>query len=260
MMDENNVRDKLEICDGSKLTLTKVNSSKLSLSALKKFERIRYKYIIKRRKYNTFSETDLIAEDNKYDTDFLSIENLENYSFISQKSLKKMSHNYRDSERRVIIKELIMYVCLIVSLVLVDLSVLYVFNDVYKKHELHIINVWLIPVVVQVTLFNTFTYYILNLISSILMMKCLDKKNKNCLWKLIFKIFVKKYMEYYYKIHLMISKYDKDLSHIGDDDLGSGYNKKEYEIATSYDCDENDNLNVGIEDVGECAGVDIMGK
>ena len=192
-------------------SFSKLGQNNLKLKTVQKIEDIRNRYInVNDIKYNEILDISSFAK--TYEN--LEIETLENYTYISTDSMNNQLRN-TNSESNKIFSNLITTLILLLILTLVDFGLIVVYNEMQKnKKKDDYLFKCIIPVIAQITIFNFLLNYFYSLIVSLFIFKCYGKDKKNCIYKMIFKIFVEKYIKYIYKIRRLINKYNKELEFI----------------------------------------------
>ena len=216
---ENNINSRLYIEKGVlSFSISKFGQNNLKLRTVQKIEDIRNRYIMN----NNESKFDETLEVNSFvkTYDNLEIETLENYTYISTDSMNSQLHN-TSSESNKIFLNLIATLVLLLLLALVDFGLISVYKLMQDKLEKLTNNKkwkfklnYIIPVIFQITIFNFLLNYFINLMICFFIFKCYGYEKKRFLYKIIFKIFVEKYIKYIYRIRLLIIKYNKELEFI----------------------------------------------
>ena len=190
-------------------TLSKIKNSlvKLSLETINKFEQIRNRYIynIDRNFDDNFGEED--SKIIKYID--LDIHPQGNYTYISSAKISenKLSLSYNKEK---INTTLLINIILVVVLILVDSGIIIVFKYKYESYEERFIYNWFIPVIFQISIINYILNYLNALFVSLILFKKWNKKKSNCFYRYISFLFIEKYMRYFYKIKILITKYYRD--------------------------------------------------
>jgi hypothetical protein len=208
-----NIKNKnLTICKAVKpFTLTKKsNNISISMTNVYKYEYIRNKYIFnnsQNRGYNKENNPKTIKYINLY------IETQKNYSYIFSNdiSMNQLITTYNKSKLMTI---KLINTSLLFTLIIIDIGIAIVLNKMYEEYDNYIIINWLIPTLFQILIINFIINYLFALFSSFLLFSYYDKRNNNCLYKVIFYIFVEKYMRYLYKIRLLINKYYREFENL----------------------------------------------
>ena len=203
---------KFIISKGAKsLTLSQKANDNISIWDIYKFELIKNKYIFKRSQnwqYNRENEAKTIKYCDLY------IETQKNYTYIFSNDI---SFNQVDSTKNApkLITLRLINIILFIILFIIDISILIVLNRIHEEYENYIIIInWLIPVLVQVLIFNFFINYIFALISSNLLFSYYKERKMNFFKRFIFNIFVEKYMKYLFKIRTLTKKYYQDFDNL----------------------------------------------
>ena len=185
-------------------------TEQISMKTLHKFESIKLKYFINEEKIGD--------ENSRHDTNLIKYVDLEiasqkNYSYIPSNKLYKNTIASADNKSKLGMT-IMVNIILFFTLLIIDIFIILVFNNIYEEYEERIISSWLLPVIFQITIFNFIINYLFALLSSIFLFNFYGKrKKKNCI-SFIFKLFVEKYMIYFYKIRALINKYNYHFKHI----------------------------------------------
>ena len=175
-----------------------------------KYEYIRNKYIFnnyQNRGYNKEYNPKTIKYINLY------IETQKNYSYIFSNDISnnQLITTYNKSKLMAI---KLINISLLLTLLIIDIGIAIVLNRMYEEYDNYIIINWLIPTLFQILIINFIINYLFALFSSFLLFSYYDKKNNNCLYKVIFNIFVEKYMRYLFKIRMLINKYYREFENL----------------------------------------------
>lgn len=190
-------------------TINRNTKGILPPSKIQKFERIKFKYIYN---FNNNAINDDETENNSIIEQKYEIEQIENYTYISKNDFNKKEKE--DTDCRNIIKNISLNIFLFGLLIGLYVIIVIVFHDIYQTYEGFIINAWLIPALFQVTLFRFAINYLFDLIITLILFKHINKRKTNKCLRVIFYLFIEKYMIYLNKIRLIISKYDKEFEFI----------------------------------------------
>ena len=204
--------ENLTICKAVKpFTLIKktINFSN-SMTNVYKYEYIRNKYIFnnyQNRGYNKEYNPKTIKYINLY------IETQKNYSYIFSNDISnnQLITTYNKSKLMAI---KLINISLLLTLLIIDIGIAIVLNRMYEEYDNYIIINWLIPTLFQILIINFIINYLFALFSSFLLFSYYDKKNNNCFYKIIFNIFVEKYMRYLFKIRMLINKYYREFENL----------------------------------------------
>lgn len=191
-------------------TINKNIKSILPPSTIQKFERIKYKYIYNLN--NKGINDDEENENNSIIEQKYEIEQTENYTYISNNKFNQKDEE--DTDCNNIIKNIALNLFLFGLLIGLYILIIIIFHNIYGTYEGFIIKAWLIPALFQVTLFRFAINYLLDVIITLILFKYIYKRKTNKCLRLIFYIFIEKYMIYLNKIRLIISKYDKEFQFI----------------------------------------------
>jgi hypothetical protein len=196
-------------------SFSKLGQNNIKLKTLKRIEGIRNRYILNKNDI-IFDETlDLNMYAKTYKN--LEIETLENYAYISTDSINNQINNNKkkSSNSKKIYQSLIATMILLLFLTIINLGLyFFIFYFISKdkmndeKYDLFVIFVFL-----QIIAFNFIIHYLFSLFISFFIFKYYGYNKKNC-QKIIFDLFIEKYMIYIYRIRLLIKKYNKELEFI----------------------------------------------
>ena len=206
-----NRKEKLKIEEASKFFImpSKI-AEQISMKTLHKFESIKLKYFINDEKIgdgNSCYNSNVI----KYVE--LDIDSQKNYSYIPSNNLSKNKIISKDNKSKLGMT-IMVNIILFFTLIIIDMLIILVFNSIYEEYEERIISSWLIPVIIQITIFNFIINYLFSLLSTILLFNFYGKRKKKNCFTFIFNLFVEKYMIYFYKIRSLINKYNYHYKHI----------------------------------------------
>ena len=215
-----------------------INSDNFQLYSLKikkdktitkkdKFERIKNKYIYTRKNKALYEiEIDSISESVSTSHEFYSqlvIDHEINLSyfpveeFITNETLIYSDYNLNGNKIKLKIEgynQLIIINIILFILLFLLVFAMFVFNKILLNHfGIFIIKVWLISTIVFYTIIYPLSYFIKNLIGSILLFKCYHLKNRAFYKKVLFRIFVNKTMIYIFKVRNYITKYEEELNY-----------------------------------------------
>ena len=207
-----NNKKKLLITKGVEpFSFSKFGVNNLKLKTLKKIEYIKNRYI--KKKNVVYGERmDLDSYEKTFDN--LSIEELESYTYISTEAMISKLKHINTSWTK-LLKNLITNIILFIILVMINVGL--VLLSTYKvgiKNEASNKPKWLMEIffvsfTIDVIFFYAKCFYI-----SIRISNLYGKKVSNCFYKLLFKLFVEKYLRYLYRMRLLIMKYKKELDFI----------------------------------------------
>jgi len=186
-------------------TFSKLGQNNLRLKTVKRIEDIRNRYILNTNELNFDETLEVNSSFKKFNN--LEIETMDNYTYISTDSLKNVARHNSTSEFYKIIINISSTFILLFLLALVDLGLVLLY--MYKSKEY---SIWMVAF--QVIIFNLFVNYIFSLFISLLIFNCYGIEKKNFFNKMVFKLFVEKYIKYIYRIRLLMNKYSKELDFI----------------------------------------------
>ena len=215
----------LTICKASSFTINKYTRSVISYKSLQKFQNIRNKYIstshYPNRKYTVSSSIDSLSN---YNTNLApyEIENIEAYSYFVH-SLKQIKSNLvLKREKKEICKLSIVCIILILVVIAQYIFLLFISKTLYEKFELFIVKAWIIPSLVYLIIIDFMVCLIWNIIISLIVFKGFRLKKKNLKIKILFFLFVDKYIVYIFKIRNYISAYFKEFNYLEEDSIRAG--------------------------------------
>jgi hypothetical protein len=207
-IEKTNNKKKLFITRGVQpFMLSSKNNNNISMWEIYRIESIKNRYMYRNK--NNYSDTN--SKIIKYFN--LKMQTQKNYSYILSNDLyiNNLNNNYMKSK---INKIRFVNICLFIFLLIIDTALVILMNKLYEIYEKYLIINWLIPVLVQIIIFNIVINYVFALISTYLLFSYYQKRNYNCLWKCIFYIFVEKYMKYLFKIRTLIQKYYREFENM----------------------------------------------
>ena len=115
-------------------------------------------------------------------------------------------------------------VCIILILVVIAqyIFLLFISKTLYEKFELFIVKAWIIPSLVYLIIIDFMVCLIWNIIISLIVFKGFRLKKKNLKIKILFFLFVDKYIVYIFKIRTYISAYFKEFNYLEEDSIRAG--------------------------------------
>ena len=210
-MNENNTHVKFCIEKSvQSFSFSKLGENNLKLKTVQKIEDIRNRYILKRKESKFDDTLEVTSFVKSYN--YLEIEPLENYTYISIDSFKNPFNNTSSELYKIFINIYITFVLLFL-LVLVELGLIYIIDSINDIDNIDL-DIIFINASNQVIAFNFIVNYIISLCISIFIFNCYGLEKKNFIYKMVFKIFVEKYIKYIYRIRLLMIKYNKELDFI----------------------------------------------
>ena len=187
----------------------------ISNKTINHFEKIKNKYLnLKINKNITINNFRKNQNENKEESPLiiyynynLSITNVEDYTTCSKSD--------RISERRNEFKLLII-MTLILGAIFCLLLLLNIFfiKTLMNEYEYFMVKIWLLCTIFIILFAYFLIYFIKALFASILLFNYYRQKNKNCLVKYMFKIFIDKKLIYIFKIRNYITKYKREFINI----------------------------------------------
>lgn len=213
------------ICKRSSFTINKYTRSVISYKSLQKIQNIRNKYIstshYPNRKYTVSSSIDSLSN---YNTNVSSyeIEYIDAYSYYAH-SLKQNKFNpVVKNEKKEICKLSIVCLFLILVVIAQYAFLLFISQTLYERFELFIVKAWIIPSLVYLIIIDFIVCFLWNIIISLIVFKGFRAKKKNLKIKVIFFLFVDKYIVYIFKIRNYISAYFKEFNYLEEDSIRVG--------------------------------------
>ena len=215
-INNNKISNNIEKINNKKLFITRgvqpfmlssKNNNNISMWRIYRIESIKNRYMYRNKSNYRDTNSKIIKYFN------LKMQTQKNYSYIFSNDLyiNNLNNNYIKSK---INKIRFVNICLFIFLSIIDTAIAILMNKLYEIYEKYLIINWLIPVLVQIFIFNIAINYIFALISTYLLFSYYQKKNYNCWWKCIFYIFVEKYMKYLFKIRTLIQKYYREFENM----------------------------------------------
>ena len=193
-------------------TFSKLGQNHMKLKTVKKLEDINNRYILNNNDIN-FDETSDFNSTYAKTYDNLEIETLENYTYISIDSMKSQIHN-ANSEFNVVFGSNMTTLALILLLIIIDLGLICMYQLIKEKNNKNnYFNECVYPVLAQIIIFNFIINYLFALLISAIVFKFYGYHRRKCL-KIIFKLFIEKFIRYIYRIRLLMKKYYKELEFI----------------------------------------------
>ena len=135
-----------------------------------------------------------------------------NYLYLPEDSFNKIK---KVGQKTDIIKKYI-YISAILMLIIILLIIIAMFLIKYilNKFDKFILNAWIKPIIILLTIGNLLLYYLKMLIGSFLLFHCYHLRKKRCIVRCLFWIFVDKSMIQFYKIKNLITKYKKEFDYL----------------------------------------------
>jgi hypothetical protein len=189
-------------------TFSKFGVNHIKLKTLKKIEYIRNKYI-KKKNVQCEETIDLDSFEKAFDN--LSIEELESFTYISTDAminkLKRLNKSWSKMIKNIFIDCILFTILILINIALVVMSN----YKVRIKKEASNKPKWLMEMFFMSVTIDCLFYYLKCFYLSIRIANLYGKKVSNCFYKLLFDLFVEKYLRYLYRMRLLIIKYKKEL-------------------------------------------------
>ena len=195
-------------------SISKYGQNNLKLKTVQRIEDIKNRYILNINESKYEETIDINNSVKTYEN--LEIETLENYTYISTDSMNKQLVN-RNSESNKIFLNLLVTLIVLLILTIADFGLISVQKLIKDDNDDDLERFYLtcfLPVAFQIVIFNFIFNYIFSFIASVCLFKFYGYEKTNCFYKLMFKIFVEKYIKYIYRIRLLMNKYNKELDFI----------------------------------------------
>lgn len=183
-------------------SFSKFGVNNMKLKTLKKLEDIRNRYITNKKSVKYDETLDIDNSVKTYDN--LEIEALENYTYISTDAMINKLNKINTNSNKMFINvftNIILLLLLILIFIGIFLTFLRIENgDIFFS------------IFFQTVFCNFFIYRCLCIFISFFIFY--SHKNKNSCSKIIFNLFIEKYIRYLYKIRLLMIKYNKEFKFI----------------------------------------------
>jgi hypothetical protein len=171
----------------------------MKLKTVKKIEDIRNRYIMAK---NTKFDDSLYDDANVKTFDNLEIEALENYTYISTDEIINKLNNSNTNSNKVLLNIFINIIILILF-ILVEIGIYLSYSMLKSNGDIYLD-------MIKFFILDFIIYYLISIFIAILLPKLYGHKKKNWFNKLIFKLFIEKYIVYLYRIRLLLIKYHKE--------------------------------------------------
>ena len=182
----------------------------MKLKTVKKLEDIKNRYINKKKDIK-FDETQEIDIDTKI-FENLDIESLEGFTYISTNTMIDKLNNINAKSNKMLLN-ILTGIILLIILMLTNFSLMIMqMGEGYKNNDKIEVSEFLLTVFFITIFVNFYIHRIICLFIAFSIHKFYGKKKRNCCYKLIFEIFLEKYIIYLYRIRLLISKYEKEFN------------------------------------------------
>lgn len=138
-----------------------------------------------------------------------NIETLPSYSFFNYSENKVIEEDNKKEKYQMLIM-IISVILLVAFFIVVYYYIFIIFADIYQRYELYIVKSWLVPSLINIIIIRLFTTFIKNIAFMIIIKLFYSKRKKNCLFKLIFRFVIPKYLVLIYKTRNIVTKYYKE--------------------------------------------------
>ena len=191
-------------------SFSKFGINNMKLKTVKKLEDIKNRYFNKKKDIK-FDETQEIDIDTKI-FENLDIESLEGFTYISTNTMIDKLNNINAKSNKMLLN-ILTGIILLIILMLTNFSLMIMqMGEGYKSNEKIEVSEFLLTVFFITIFVNFYIHRIICLFIAFSIHKFYGKKKRNCCYKLIFEIFLEKYIIYLYRIRLLISKYEKEFN------------------------------------------------
>ena len=192
------------------ISLSRTGVNNMKLKTLKKIEDIRNRYI---NKNNTKYDETLDVDINYKTFDNLDIEALDNYTYISTDAMINKLNKINSNSDKMMVN---FYINGTLSIILTLLNIALVLITLQAKENKDIsdINEWLWILFIEIIVINFFIYLGISFFISIFISRFYGYKKRNCFYKMIFNVFIEKYIRYLFRIRLLLTKYQKEFNFI----------------------------------------------
>ena len=191
-------------------SFSKFGQNNMKLKTVQKLEDIRNRYILNINDIKFDETLDVSNYVKTYDK--LEIETLENYTYISTDSMSNQLNN-SNSESKQIYNNLIVCIILLLLLTIINFGFIQIYQLIDNNINSYLHNC-IFPVVLQIIIFNFVINYFIAFSISAFIFKNYGHQKTKCINRVIFKLFIEKYIKYIYGIRLLINKYYKELKFI----------------------------------------------
>ena len=156
---------------------------------------------------NTKFDDSLYDEANAKTYDNLEIEALENYTYISTDEIINKLNNSNPNSNKVFLN-IFMNIILLILFILVAIGIYlsYILLNLDEGEK----NIIFIYFLIGSFFLDFIIYFIISLIIAFCLPRLYGYKKKNWFNKLIFNLFIEKYIVYFYRIRLLLIKYHKE--------------------------------------------------
>lgn len=186
-------------------SFSKFGINNMKLKSVQKIEDIKNRYIINKNEIKYDETLDVHSYVKTYDN--LEIEALENYTYISTDKMINKLNKINSNSNRILINLFINFI-LFIFLILITQGLFHLYFQ--TKSVFHLFYIFISTIFIG----NLIIYFLICFITPCLISKYYGKRKKNCLNKLIFKLFIEKHILYLYKMRLLLIKYHKEFDYM----------------------------------------------
>ena len=179
------------------------------------FTKVRNKYIyINKRKDVNEIEIDDRSNDGDENVTF-NISPQFNYAYFSSDSLNSQGNNMTSKgESKDIYNFVFISIILLAIFVLLLIFIIWFIRKILAIFDEFIINAWIIPIVINLTIVSFLLYYIKIFIGSLLLFHFYHWRKKGRFFRILYLIFADQSMIYAYKVRNLITKYKKEFDYL----------------------------------------------
>ena len=214
---ENNTRiyEKLEIGKQNDFHINKEKSN-ITIEEQKEMHKLRKTF------YESFetseNETDITSKQHSSSISLrkslptikeYNMETLPSYSFFNYSENKALEEDNKKEKCQMLLM-IISVILLIAFFSVVYYYIFIIFADIYQRYELYIVKSWLVPSLINIIIIRLFTTFIKNIAFMIIIKFFYSKRKQNCLFKLVFRFIIPKYLVLIYKTRNIVTKYYKE--------------------------------------------------
>mgnify|MGYP006873062019 CR=1 FL=1 len=174
----------------------------MKLKTVKKIEDIRNRYIVVK---NTKFADSLDDDANVKTYENLEIEALENYTYISTDEIINKLNNRITNSNKVYLN-IFINIILLILILLVSIGIYLSYSMIKAQTK----EMGFIIILIIIFISDFIIYYFISIYIAFRIHKLYGYKKKNWFNKLIFKLFMEKYIVYLYRIRLLLIKYRKE--------------------------------------------------
>ncbi len=209
---KNNVNGNLCITQGAEpISFSKYGVNNMKLKTLKKIEDIRNRYITNKNSVKFDGTVDV--ETNYKTFDNLDIEALDNFTYISTDAMINKLNKINSNSNKMMLNFFTNGTLLVI---LTLLNIALVLMSLTAKESKHVSDIddWLWVIFIEIIIVNFGLYLGISLFISVFLSRSYGYKKRNCFYKMIFNVFIEKYIRYLFRMRLLIIKYQKEFNFI----------------------------------------------